>query len=110
VRPLRHDAVVRGLWRAAAAERLPHALLFHGRRGIGKYRAARWLAQGLFCARGVPAGSGGEPCGACGPCRRFLSGNHPDVLAIDPVETQAETLRLHWLVRRDDSQDGAIAE
>src|SRR5690349_5590888 len=69
--PLRgHTEIVAGLWRAAAANRLPHALLFQGREGLGKFRAARALAQGLLCASG-PRETG--PCGTCGACKRFLA-------------------------------------
>ena len=41
-----------GLWRAARAGRLAHALCFAGPDGVGKHLAAEWLTLGLFCARG----------------------------------------------------------
>jgi len=82
VRPRVHAEVIERLWRAAGRGRLPHALLFEGRGGIGKYQAAKWFAQGLLCATGP-----GSPCGDCGPCRRVLSGgergNHPDLFVLD---------------------------
>jgi DNA polymerase-3 subunit delta' len=59
-KPLGHEAAVRGLWRAAASGRLPHALLFLGPPGIGKFRAAHWLMLGLYCERGIPE-VGAEP-------------------------------------------------
>jgi DNA polymerase III subunit delta' len=95
-----HRPVLLGLWRAAKAERLPHALLFQGRSGIGKFRAALALAQGLFCARGIPGEEG--PCGVCGPCKRFVSGNHADVLVIDPQAEEGELIKIDRIVRRPD--------
>jgi DNA polymerase-3 subunit delta' len=81
--PRLHAGTIRGLWRAARAGRLPHALLFEGRAGVGKYLAAKWFALGCLCARGPD-----EPCRSCGPCKRVLSGgeqgNHPDLFVLDP--------------------------
>ena len=104
--PLGHADRVRGLWNAAAQGRLPHALLFEGVRGTGRFLAARWLAQGLLCAQGP-----GDPCGVCGPCKRVLSGgargNHPDLYLIDPVEEQEETIKLARIAERDGGGDCA---
>jgi DNA polymerase-3 subunit delta' len=80
-----HAATIQGLWRAARAGRLPHAFLFEGRAGIGKFLAARWFAMGCLCERGPD-----EPCGSCGPCKRVLSGgahgNHADLFVLDPED------------------------
>ncbi|MEO6708591.1 MAG: DNA polymerase III subunit [Planctomycetota bacterium] len=95
-----HAAILAGLWRAAAAQRLPHALLFLGPSGVGKFRAARALAQGLLCALG-PREIG--PCGTCGPCKRFQSGGHPDLLVIDPPREIDELIRIGYIVRREGS-------
>jgi DNA polymerase-3 subunit delta' len=90
VEPVGHAEAVRGLFRAAAAERLGHAICLRGPRGVGKFAAAVWLAQGLLCAelaRAVddPAWS---PCGVCPSCKKVASGgwrgNHPDLLVVDP--------------------------
>lgn len=108
LRPRGHGAVVDGLWAAAARSRLPHALLFEGPDGIGKFRAARWLAVGLLCERGP-----GEPCGACGGCRRAASGadqsNHPDLFQIDPVADGVETIAVGKIAERDGNRDCAEA-
>ncbi len=95
IRPLGHAALIRDLWRAAAAGRLGHALLFEGPRGIGKFVAARWFAQGLLCQRGPLSGGAAEdPCGACPSCKKLASGgymgNHPDCLVIDRAAELAE--------------------
>ena len=97
--PRGHRGVVEGLWRAARADRLPHALLFQGPAGVGKFRAAGWFALGLFCAEGPPA-AGGSPCGACGPCKRVLAGSHPDLMVV-ATEADEEHLKLARFVPRE---------
>jgi DNA polymerase-3 subunit delta' len=52
---------------------LPHALLIHGPRGVGKAALAERIAHSLLCE-----GTGKRPCLACDACRWFLSSNHPD--------------------------------
>ena len=63
---------------AARSARLPHALLVHGPRGVGKLALAERVAQLLLC-EGKP-----KPCGTCDGCRWFLGGNHPDFRRIEP--------------------------
>lgn len=60
---------------------LPHALLIHGRQGIGKLLFARSLAQSLLCEAPTGAGVACERCPACG---WFESSNHPDFRLIEP--------------------------
>ncbi len=61
--------------------RLPHALLFHGRPGIGKLHLAEVLAQSLLCENMV---GDGLACGSCAACGWFAAGNHPDYRLIQP--------------------------
>lgn len=63
------------------AERLPHALLLHGPRGVGKLQLAERFAQFLLCEG---RGSAPEPCGRCDACRWMLAGNHPDLRILEP--------------------------
>ena len=99
--PAGHAPSMRGLWRAAAVERLSHALLFSGPRGIGKFTAARWFVRGLFCAR-LDEGGEAQPCGSCPPCKRLAApGGHPDLFVIEPILTGSdgsEQLRLKRFV------------
>ncbi len=60
--------------------RLPHALLFSGAPGIGKFRLAESFAQLLLCAQPV----GGLPCGECDGCHLSTAGTHPDYHALSP--------------------------
>lgn len=66
---------------AAMQARLPHALLFHGRSGIGKLHLAQVLAQSLLCEN---RSDGGVACGLCPACVWFTAGNHPDFRLIQP--------------------------
>src|SRR5688500_8064399 len=78
------DAMVRTLGNAIERERLAHAFLLTGVRGVGKTSTARLIAKALNCVG--PDGAGGptiEPCGACEPCRAIAEGRHIDVVEMD---------------------------
>jgi len=67
---------------AASGKRLPHALLLHGRPGIGKLHLAQVLAQSLLCEN---RSKEGLACGTCPACVWFAAGNHPDYRLIQPA-------------------------
>ena len=78
------EAMVRTLRNAFAADRIAHAFMLTGVRGVGKTTTARIIAKGLNCIG--PDGAGGptiEPCGVCEPCRAIAEGRHVDVLEMD---------------------------
>jgi len=84
-------------WHKAEFERvlagragLPHAILLHGRQGIGKAAFARTLAQALLCEHPAPSGTA---CGQCAACHWLEAGTHPDFRLIEPgslAEANAE--------------------
>ncbi len=78
------EAMVRTLKNAFAADRIAHAFVMTGVRGVGKTTTARIIAKGLNCVG--PDGTGGpttEPCGVCDPCKAIAEGRHVDVMEMD---------------------------
>ena len=78
------DAMVQTLANAIRRDRLAHAFLMTGVRGVGKTSTARLIAKALNCIG--PDGSGGptiDPCGQCEPCRAIAEGRHIDVIEMD---------------------------
>ena len=71
--------VVKALVNSLAAERLHHAYLFAGTRGVGKTTLARILAKALNCAEGIVA----EPCGTCEACTAIDDGRFVDLIEVD---------------------------
>ena len=69
-------------------DRLAHALLIHGPRGVGKLDFARALAQALLCESPTQTHAA---CGKCTACAWFESGAHPDYRQVEPAaESEAE--------------------
>ena len=82
--------VLQVLSKAFESERLHHAYLFTGTRGVGKTTLARIVAKCLNCVEGVSA----EPCGVCEFCRGIDEGNFPDMLEVDAASrTRVEEMR-----------------
>jgi DNA polymerase-3 subunit gamma/tau len=73
------EHVLRALGNSLGSERMHHAYLFAGTRGVGKTTVARILAKCLNCERGVSA----IPCGECASCREIDAGRSVDVIEVD---------------------------
>nr|WP_259580691.1 DNA polymerase III subunit gamma/tau [Shewanella baltica] len=71
--------VLHALTNALSQQRLHHAYLFTGTRGVGKTSLARLFAKGLNCEQGVTA----TPCGACGSCVEIAQGRFVDLIEVD---------------------------
>jgi len=71
--------VLKALTNALDGDRLHHAYLFTGTRGVGKTTLARVFAKALNCERGV----GSTPCGECAACREIDEGRFVDLIEVD---------------------------
>ena len=94
---------------------LPHAILFTGIDGVGKRTAAAYLAMASNCHNGPADDSvsdsvqGGQtpatrtqpsrPCGQCAACRKILSGQHPDVIELQPTGALIKISQIRELNR-----------
>ncbi|MDC3332942.1 DNA polymerase III subunit gamma/tau, partial [bacterium] len=84
------EHVLKALMNALDHNRLHHAYLFTGTRGVGKTTIARILAKCLNCEAGVSS----EPCGTCGACTAIAEGRFVDLIEVDAASrTKVEDTR-----------------
>ncbi len=109
------DKIIRFLSATLQKGTVPHALLFTGMEGVGKGNAAMAYAMACNCLgsaeptavlqAAVPShGEGGYesaviPCGACKPCRKILSGQHPDIIYVKPSARVIKIAQIRELCR-----------
>ena len=77
---LGHDKPKVLLREAVAKNKMGHAYLFRGPDGVGKKRTALTLAAYINCKSPLD----GDSCGRCTTCRKYFSGNHPDLILVEP--------------------------
>lgn len=96
-------------WQVKSAQRLlalrtqlPHAILLHGRAGLGKFQLAQAFIKLLLCEnRGL---SGNSACGVCSSCHWFELGSHPDVHVLQPGamddadEVVTDRKKSEWII------------
>jgi DNA polymerase-3 subunit gamma/tau len=84
------EHVLRALINALDNDRLHHAFLFTGTRGVGKTTVARILAKSINCEQGM----GSTPCGVCSACREIDEGRFVDLIEVDAASrTKVEDTR-----------------
>ncbi len=84
------EHVVRALTNALEQQRLHHAYLLTGTRGVGKTTIARILAKSLNCESGITA----HPCGVCSTCMDIDKGRFIDLIEVDAASnTQVDNMR-----------------
>jgi len=76
--------VTETLKNAIKNDRVAHAYIFSGARGVGKTTAARILAKAMNCVQGPTA----TPCGVCDSCKEITAGNSLDVIEIDAASNR----------------------
>ncbi|MFW1676973.1 DNA polymerase III subunit gamma/tau [Pontibacter sp. JAM-7] len=84
------EHVLKALVNALDDNRLHHAYLFTGTRGVGKTSIARLFAKSLNCETGISS----QPCGACSACREIAEGRFVDLIEVDAASrTKVEDTR-----------------
>ncbi len=81
------------LTRALAENKLPHAYLFYGAEGLGRFKTALTLAEALLCEARE-----GDSCGDCSACKRVAKENHPDVIVVRPETRKGAK---EWIIDPD---------
>jgi DNA polymerase-3 subunit delta' len=83
------------LQKALASARLGHAYLFYGPSGVGKKLTALQFAKALICQ-----GATAEACDKCASCHKMTTGNHPDVVVINPEGTSIRIEHIRAVQRQ----------
>ncbi len=80
--------------RLFSRQTLPHAVLFHGPKGVGKFTFAQSFAHTLLCQAGL-VNQGG--CGDCASCALIQAGNHPDIRVLDSAQEGKDLVTVNQI-------------
>ena len=92
---LGNDRLKENLINSLSKGRISHFYLISGPEGSGKHTLARLLTAAILCREE------NRPCGRCGPCRKALEGNHPDVITVDDPEHKTVAVKIVREARED---------
>ncbi len=92
---LGNERLKENLKSSLARGRISHFYLISGPAGSGKHTLARLLAAAILCK------NADRPCGRCGPCRKVMEDNHPDLITIDDPEHKNVAVKLVRQARED---------
>lgn len=92
---LGNDRLKKNLAESLAKGRISHFYLISGPEGSGKHTLAKLLAAAILCQ------GSRKPCGTCEPCRKVMSGSHPDYITVDDPEKKTVTVDLIRQARAD---------
>ena len=92
---LGNERLKQNLAESLAKGHISHFYLISGPKGSGKHTLAKLLASAILC-QGTH-----KPCGACGPCRKIESGNHPDFITVEDPEHKNVAVKIVRQIRED---------
>jgi len=92
---LGNDQLKKNLAESLSKGHISHFYLISGPRGSGKRTLAKLLSAAILCQ------GHGQPCRSCGPCRKVLEGNHPDVITVEDPEHKNVAVKIVRQMRDD---------
>jgi len=92
---LGNERMKQNLTQSLTKGHISHFYLISGPQGSGKRTLARLLAAAILCQ------GEGKPCLHCGPCRKVMEGNHPDVITVEDPEHKNVAVKIVRQFRED---------
>ena len=86
-----HSEIVGNLKRMVLTDSMPHAMLFSGMDGIGKFLTGMVLAEALLCEKND------GPCGECQSCKAIAGGVHPDLFVLEPEGKTIQMIKIEQI-------------
>ena len=92
---LGNDQLKKNLAESLAKQHISHFYLISGPTGSGKHTLAKLLSAAILCQ------GSGQPCLSCGPCRKVMEGNHPDLISVTDPEHKNVAVKIVRQMRDD---------